>query len=123
MSHVPKGRRMMKSRKGYVVHTNTFYILRPLAGNKTIRFRERYKLQFMTSKLRVNVINRGDLLPSKHSWVKRRSRQNRIVVDTEVTRTEFIQKVRRYFADKFKVNPEDLEFQFDKPVPLWKETP
>ena len=112
---------MTKSRKGYVAHTNTFYILRPLAGNKTIRFRERYKLQFMNSKIRVNIINRGDLLPSKHSWVKRKSRQNRIVVDTGVTREEFMEKVRRYFADKFKVNPADLEFQFDKLVPLWEE--
>ena len=113
----------MKSRKGYVVHTNTLYVLRPLGTSKTIRFRHRYKLQFMTSKIRVNIINRGDLLPSKHSWVKRRSRQNRIVVDTAVTREEFMEKVRRYFADKFMVNPEDLEFEFDKPVSLWKETP
>ena len=111
---------MVDSRKGYVVHTNTFYVLRPLAGNKTIRFRERYKLQFMSSKIRVNIISRGDLLPSKHSWVKRRSRKNRIVVDTGVTREEFMDKVRMYFADKFSVNPADLEFEFEKEVALWR---
>ena len=119
---------MVDCRKGYVVHTNTLYVLRPLGETRTIRFSYRYKLQFMTSKLRVNIISRGDLLPSKHLWVKRRSRQNRIVVDTGVTRTEFMEKVRRYFADRFRVNPEYLQFQFDKEVPknklpLWYAKP
>lgn len=102
-----------------LLHTNKLRVVYTVNNQKRVL---NYKLQFMTSRIRVNFISTSDPLPSHKCWVKKKSRQNRIVIDPGVTYEEFMEKTRGYFSEKFKCRPDQLEFDFIKEVPFWKET-